>query len=124
MVQCGGSDADYLIELDTERAVRAVRPNFALLREIPTGVIVTAAASCGSYDFVSRYFAASWGIDEDPVTGSAHCALAPYWASRMGTELVGKQVSERGGVVRTRFHGDRVTVTGGAVTVSQGILVV
>lgn len=118
-------NADFVLELEGEAAVRAVRPDFAALRSVPGGVIVTARADDPQYDFVSRYFAPWWGIDEDPVTGSAHCALAPHWAGRLEkTELVGRQISARGGVVAARVDGDRVLLSGGAVTVSQGILVV
>ena len=118
-------NADFVLELKGEAAVRAVRPDFAVLRSVPGGVIVTARADDPQYDFVSRYFAPWWGVDEDPVTGSAHCALAPYWAGRLGkTGLVGRQISVRGGVVEARVDGDRVLLSGGAVTVSQGILVV
>ncbi len=118
-------NADFVLELEGEAAVRAVRPDFEALRSVPGGVIVTARADDPQYDFVSRYFAPWWGIDEDPVTGSAHCALAPHWAGRLGkTELVGLQISARGGVVAARVDVDRVLLSGGAVTVSQGILVV
>ncbi|MCH7490947.1 MAG: PhzF family phenazine biosynthesis protein, partial [Gemmatimonadetes bacterium] len=90
----------------------------------PGGVIVTAWADDPQYDFVSRYFAPWWGIDEDLVTESAHCALTPYWAGRLGkTELVGRQISVRGGVVEARVDSDRVHLSGGAVTVWQGVLV-
>ncbi|MCH7475060.1 MAG: PhzF family phenazine biosynthesis protein [Gemmatimonadetes bacterium] len=117
-------NADFVLELEGEAAVRAVRPDFAALRSVPGGVIVTARADDPQYDFVSRYFAPWWGIDEDLVTGSAHCALAPYWAGRLGkTKLVGRQISARGGVVEARVDGDRVHLCGRAVTVSQGVLV-
>jgi predicted PhzF superfamily epimerase YddE/YHI9 len=86
------------------------------------GVIVTARAS-GDYDFVSRFFAPGSGIDEDPVTGSAHCALAPYWAARLGkTQMTGYQASPRGGIVRVRVDRDRVRLGGQAVTVLCGDL--
>jgi predicted PhzF superfamily epimerase YddE/YHI9 len=81
-------------------------------------VIVTAPASTAGFDFVSRFFAPGSGIDEDPVTGSAHCALGPYWAARMGKrEFTAYQASARGGVVRVRVEGDRVLLGGQAVTV-------
>jgi PhzF family phenazine biosynthesis protein len=114
---------NFLLELDSEQAVRDVRPDFPALRKIFWGFIVTAKADGGPYDFVSRYFAAGQGIDEDPVTGSAHCSLAPYWADRLKkTALVGHQVSARGGVVRCTLLGDRVTLAGDAVTVMRGEL--
>ncbi|HET9234346.1 MAG TPA: PhzF family phenazine biosynthesis protein, partial [Candidatus Eisenbacteria bacterium] len=108
--------------------VRQLRPNLTALAGFGgRGVIVTAAASPPSgsptYDFVSRMFAPAAGIPEDPVTGSAHCALAPYWAERLGkTDLLGYQCSTRGGFVRVRPQGDRVILGGRAVTVLRGEL--
>lgn len=123
----GRNQFDYLVEVADGVAVRAVQPKHHLLRELPVrGVIVTAknSASAGAeYDFVSRFFAPGSGIDEDPVTGSAHCALAPYWASRLGkNEMTGYQASPRGGVVKVRLEGDRVALIGQAVTVLRGEL--
>lgn len=120
----GKTRFDYLMELESEQAVRALRPNFALLRELGVrGVIVTAPASTRGFDFVSRFFAPGAGIDEDPVTGSAHCALAPFWGAKLGkSEMVGYQASARGGVVRVRVHGARVLLGGQAVTVLRGEL--
>lgn len=116
-------EMNYLIELASEAAVRAVRPDFAALRRIPWGFIVTARASSAPHDFVSRYFASHFGIDEDPVTGSAHCSLAPYWAAKLGKNaLVGHQVSARGGIVHVELRGDRVALSGEAVTVMRGAL--
>jgi predicted PhzF superfamily epimerase YddE/YHI9 len=87
------------------------------------GIIVTSGGIGAGYDFVSRFFAPRAGVDEDPVTGSAHCALAPFWSERLGRdELVGYQVSSRGGKVRTRVRGDRVLLGGQAVTVMRGEL--
>ncbi len=125
-VYVGKSKFDYLMELDSEAAVRAVRPDFAALRKLPArGVIVTSVSSGGQYDFVSRFFAPAAGIDEDPVTGSAHCCLAPYWASRLGKrEMTGYQASPRGGVVKVRLEGNRVRLAGVAVTVLRGELTV
>jgi predicted PhzF superfamily epimerase YddE/YHI9 len=118
---------DYLVELADEAAVRALAPDFGPLRRLGSrGVIVTAAAAPGSagYDFVSRFFAPGAGIDEDPVTGSAHCALGPFWADRLGRDdLTGFQASSRGGLVRARPDGDRVHLGGQAVTVLRGRLV-
>jgi len=114
----------YLVELDSEETVRALRPDIARLRETEFNVcIVTAQSDFHTYDFVSRFFAPGVGIDEDPATGGAHCSLGPYWAKRLGkTELVGHQVSKRGGVIRVRVHGDRVDLLGQAVTVIRGEL--
>jgi PhzF family phenazine biosynthesis protein len=116
---------DYLVELDSEDAVRAVKPNFAALRELQVrGVIVTSRASSAEYDFVSRFFAPGSGIDEDPVTGSAHCCLGPFWKERLGRDgLVGYQASTRGGFVRTRSLSDRVYLSGQAVTMLHGELI-
>jgi PhzF family phenazine biosynthesis protein len=120
----GRSRFDYLVELESEAAVRNLRPDFAKLRAVPVrGVIVTSRATSGDCDFVSRFFATGAGIDEDPVTGSAHCALAPFWSRRLGkTEFVARQVSARGGVLRVRLDGDRVRIAGQAVTVLRGEL--
>lgn len=116
---------NYLVVLESEAAIRALRPDPARLRALPVrGVIVTARADGGgSYDFVSRFFAPAAGIDEDPVTGSAHCALAPYWCGRLGRKaLTGYQASRRGGTVRVEVKGERVLLGGQAVTVLRGEL--
>jgi PhzF family phenazine biosynthesis protein len=120
----GRSKFDYLAELDSESAVRNVKPDFKLLSEIGgRGVIVTARAGKDTFDFVSRFFAPQSGIDEDPVTGSAHCCLAPFWAARLGKkELLAYQASARGGVLRLRLEGSRVILGGQAVTVLRGEL--
>lgn len=114
----------YLAELASEKVVRELQPDFGRLRERGIGVcIVTARSDSDSYEFVSRFFAPGLGIDEDPVTGAAHCSLAPFWAERLGkSELVGHQVSKRGGVVRVRVRGERVDILGQAVTVLRGEL--
>jgi PhzF family phenazine biosynthesis protein len=113
---------DLLVELDDEAAVRVLDPDLSAIAKLRArGVIVTAASSSGGCDFVSRFFAPGIGIPEDPVTGSAHCALAPFWAERFGrTELRGRQVSARGGLVRVRHAEDRVHLGGAAVTVARG----
>lgn len=117
-------ETNYLLELESEAAVRELRPDLPSFRAIDWGVIVTARADAGRpYDFVSRYFAGFFGIDEDPVTGAAHCSLAPFWAARLGrNELVGYQASARGGIVRCSLRGDRVGLEGEAVTVFRGEL--
>jgi PhzF family phenazine biosynthesis protein len=116
---------DYLIEVSSEEEVRRMQPNFSLLATIPArGVIVTSRASTPGYDFVSRFFGPQVGINEDPVTGSAHCCLAPYWREKLGKdEMIGYQASARGGVVRVRVVGDRVYLGGQAVTVLRGELI-
>jgi PhzF family phenazine biosynthesis protein len=124
-VHVGTAGEDFLVELDSERAVRALAPDLARIRLLPVhGVMVTARASTAGYDFVSRYFAPSIGIDEDPVTGAMHCAVGPYWGAKLlKTEMVGYQASARGGVVGVRLAGDRVYLQGQAVTVLRGELV-
>jgi PhzF family phenazine biosynthesis protein len=121
----GRSRFDYLVEVESEDAVRALTPNFAGIGRLNArGVIVTSQASGSDYDFVSRFFAPAAGIDEDPVTGSAHCCLGPFWKDRLGRDdLVGYQASARGGFVRTRCVQDRVHISGQAVTVMRGELV-
>ncbi len=121
----GMSKFDYLVEVDSERTVRNLRPDFALLRTLSfRGVMVTSSADSPQYDFVSRFFAPGAGIDEDPVTGSAHCCLGPFWSRRFGkNEFIAYQASQRGGVVRVRVAGDRVYLGGRAVTVLRGELV-
>jgi PhzF family phenazine biosynthesis protein len=120
----GRSRFDFLVELESEGAVRDVRPDFALLGSLTArGLIVTSRAEDASFDFVSRFFAPACGIDEDPVCGSAHCCLGPFWGSRLGKdELIGRQISARGGTVRVRLEGDRVALGGQAVTVLRGEL--
>lgn len=120
----GKNRMDYIVEVQSEAAVRALQPDFTLLRTVPArGVIVTARSSDPAYDFVSRFFAPAAGVDEDPVTGSAHCCLAPYWGRKLGKrELTGHQASARGGVVRVRPANDRVVLAGQAVTVLEGVL--
>ena len=115
---------DYLVELPSEAAVRELRPDLQALAHLGSrGVVVTAPGTTNEYDFISRFFAPGAGVPEDPVTGSTHCALGPFWGNRMGKrELVGYQASERGGVVRVRMEGDRVRLGGKAVTVLRGEL--
>jgi PhzF family phenazine biosynthesis protein len=119
---------DVLVEVSTAAEVRELEPDLAVLRAATgRGVIVTAAADDGvdDADFVSRFFAPAVGIDEDPVTGSAHCCLAPYWAERLGKpSLVGAQLSRRGGTVGVEVAGERVLLRGNAVTITRGTLAV
>ena len=118
----GRNRLDYVVELDDEAAGRALAPDFGALATFDTrGVIVTARAASPGADFVSRFFAPRAGIPEDAVTGSAHCCLAPLWASRLGTSaLTGRQLSARGGVVRASVEADRVVLSGQALTVLRG----
>lgn len=122
-----GGDNDVFVELEDESTVRSLTPNVVALSTVDArGIIVTALADAASpYDVVSRFFAPRAGIDEDPVTGSAHTAVAPYWAQRLGrTELLAYQASERGGLIRLQVVGDRVRLGGHAVTVMAGSLLV
>lgn len=123
-VWIGRNRMDYMIELPDEDAVRTATPDLRALRAAPTrGVIVTARATMAGADFVSRFFAPAAGIDEDPVTGSAHCCLGPYWGRKLGRrELTGAQLSARGGVVGVRLERGRVVLLGRAVTVLRGEL--
>jgi len=115
---------DLFVELDSEETVRALKPRLPALAALPyRGVVVTARSSSAHFDFVSRFFGPASGIDEDPVTGSAHCSLGPFWRRRLGRdELVGFQASARGGEVRVRPSGERVILAGKAITVLRGEL--
>lgn len=126
LVASRSPEVGYLLEMASEQVVRDLRPDFAGLRgRRYERIIVTARCSSGPHDFVSRFFAPDLGIDEDPVTGVAHCSLGPYWAGKLGkTELSGHQVSRRGGVVRVNVLGQRVELVGQAVTVMRGEIVV
>jgi PhzF family phenazine biosynthesis protein len=125
----GGGMSGFFFVYESEEEVRGLKPNFSRLADVPDGyVLVTAAATTEGYDFVSRFFAPPAGIDEDPVTGSTHCTLAPFWAAKLGKdELLGYQCSARGGTVRVRMGGGagagRVRLGGRAVTVLRGELV-
>ncbi len=121
----GQSTVGYLVEVDAEETVRNIKPDMALLATLAVqGVMVTSLATSPGYDFVSRYFAPGVGIDEDPVTGAAHCCLGPFWRKRLNKdELLAYQASTRGGVVRVRMMGNRVRLGGQAVTVMRGELV-
>ncbi|MFI2612889.1 PhzF family phenazine biosynthesis protein [Kitasatospora sp. NPDC018619] len=126
-VRVGRNRFDLLVELADAHTVRSLAPDLLALRAYPVrGVIVTAAADSAGRegdDFVSRFFAPRYGVDEDPVTGSAHCCLGPYWGGRLGRDVVtGHQASARGGRVRVRTEGDRVFLSGAAVTVLRGEL--
>ncbi|HEY7415177.1 MAG TPA: PhzF family phenazine biosynthesis protein [Ktedonobacteraceae bacterium] len=120
----GKNRFDYLIEVESESVVREIQPNLSLLASVPTrGVMVTSWAGKAEYDFVSRFFGPRVGVNEDPVTGSAHCCLGPYWGRKLGRdELVGYQASARGGTVRVRLADARVILAGQAVTVLRGEL--
>ncbi|HEY9639852.1 MAG TPA: PhzF family phenazine biosynthesis protein [Coleofasciculaceae cyanobacterium] len=114
----------YLVVLDSAEAVRTIQPDFAQMATLPvSGVIVTSRSDTPDFDFISRFFAPQIGINEDPVTGAAHCCLAPFWSDRLHkSDLMAYQASARGGVVKVRCQGDRVYLGGQAVTVLQGKL--
>jgi PhzF family phenazine biosynthesis protein len=120
----GKNRMDYLVEVADEEAVSGIQPDFAVLARLDCrGVIVTSRASTGEYDFVSRFFAPGAVIPEDPVTGSAHCCLGPYWGKKLGKKIMtGYQASSRGGIVKVELAGDRVKLGGKAVTVMRGEL--
>ena len=118
------NEYDYLVEVESAEIVRNITPNFSALANVEArGVIVTSRTTSADYDFVSRFFGPRVGINEDPVTGSAHCTLAPYWQQKLGKdEMVGYQASARGGIVRVRVLGERVILGGQAITVMRGEL--
>ena len=120
----GKSIFDYLVELDSEESVRALRPDFGIMKKIGArGVIATSRSADPGFDFVSRYFAPAFGIDEDPVTGSTHCALAPFWSRQLGKNaFLARQISARGGVLKLELRGERVGIGGQAVTVMRAEL--
>ncbi len=120
----GKNRFDYLVEVDSEKTLRTMKPDFSLLEKITArGVSVTSRAASQEYDFVSRFFAPQSGVNEDPVTGSAHCCLGPFWSKRLGKDkFVAYQASARGGVVRVSVAGERVKLGGKAVTVLRGEL--
>jgi PhzF family phenazine biosynthesis protein len=120
----GRNALDYLVEVESAKVLRGIQPDFAALKTLDVrGVIVTSLSDSPEYDFLSRFFAPGAGIDEDPVTGSAHCCLGPYWANHLKKhELTAYQASKRGGIVRLRVGGDRIHLGGQAVTVMRGEL--
>ena len=117
-------NSKYLAVYESEQVVRSIRPDFALLEQLhPFTVGITAPGE--HTDFVSRYFAPSYGVPEDPVTGSAHCTLTPYWSARLGkTHLHARQVSERGGELWCEMRGERVVLKGNAVLTLRGELLI
>ncbi len=125
-VRVGRTRDDYLVELESAAVVRGLTPDLRALATLPVrGLIVTAASDDPAHHFISRFFAPRSGVPEDPVTGSAHCALGPYWGARLGlTELRAFQASARGGTLTIVLRGQRVELGGRAVTVSRGELLV
>ena len=120
----GRNRIDYLVQVADEAALRTLEPDYRLLKNVTgRGVIVTSPSDSGDYDFVSRFFAPAAGIDEDPVTGSAHCCLGPYWAAKLAKQsMFAYQASPRGGIVGVEVKGSRVVLRGQAVTVMRGEL--
>jgi PhzF family phenazine biosynthesis protein len=124
----GACGSDYLVEVEVEGELRRLSPDLGILKSLPVrGVAVTCAPSASTkakgYDFVSRFFAPSVGVNEDPVTGSAHCFLGPFWGRRLGKkEVLGYQASARGGTVRVKMRGERVLLGGRAVTVMRAVM--
>ena len=118
----GQSKFDFIIEVECEKMVHSIAPDFNRLASVKCrGVIVTAKSDNPQFDFVSRFFAPAVGVNEDPVTGSAHCLLAPYWGARLGkSRMVGYQASSRGGVVQVEVRGDRVMLGGEGVVFARG----
>ena len=121
----GKNRTDYLVQVESEEILREIKPDWVALGRVECrGVAVTCQSSCTQYDFISRFFAPSSGLLEDPVTGSSHCYLGPFWSARLDkTELVAYQASDRGGVVKVSLVGDRVRLGGQAVTVMRGEIV-
>ena len=118
----GRNQFDYLVEVESEEAIRRMAPEFERLARIDVrGVIVTSLSAESKFDFISRFFAPRAGVNEDPVTGSAHCCLGPYWQERLGkSQFIAFQASTRGGIVHVRVDGDRTFLGGQAVTVCRG----
>ena len=115
---------DYLVEVADEQQVKGLKPDFTRLRQVVTrGITVTSRSDDARFDFVSRFFAPAVGVDEDPVCGSSHCCLGPFWQQRLGkSELLAHQISQRGGILRVTCAGDRVKLAGQAVLVTRGEL--
>jgi PhzF family phenazine biosynthesis protein len=116
---------DYIVELESETAVRELTPDFRILQELPSrGLLVTSRSDHPDYDFAARCFFSPVGVDEDPVTGSAYCALAPYWKEKLGkSTFAAIQLSTRGGTLKLQTAGDRVLIQGQAVIIIKGLLV-
>lgn len=123
VVRARAGRSDLLLEVASEEVVRSLKPDLAAIEKWPFRGVIATAKGAGPHDFVSRFFGPAAGIPEDPVTGSAHCLLAPYWGEALGRNgLVGYQASARGGTVITEVVGDRVKLRGKAVIVVQGVV--
>ena len=121
----GRNRFDVLVEVDDELILKDLKPDIRMLERLPArGIIVTSRSDDPEFDFASRFFAPRVGVDEDPVCGSAHCCLGPYWGAKLRkTSMAARPRSRRGGVVRVRLEGPRVVLIGRAVTVLRGELV-
>lgn len=121
----GHNEMDYLVEVADENILRGLQPEFSALATLPMrGVIVTCSSQTANYDFLSRFFAPAAGVNEDPVTGSAHCALGPYWQARLGkSDLTAYQASERGGFLKLTVRDERILLHGQAVLISKNELI-
>jgi PhzF family phenazine biosynthesis protein len=116
---------DYLAVYDTAEDIKALTPDFAAIANLDRFAVIVTAPGTGGIDFVSRFFAPARGVDEDPVTGSAHCTLIPYWAERLGkTRLEARQLSRRGGALSCTMRGERVTIAGRAVLYLEGMIAI
>jgi len=117
----GRNRMDYIVEVENEDVLRQLEPDHSMMKKLQTrGVIVTCRSSDSEFDFISRFFVPGAGIDEDPVTGSAHCCLGPYWSRKLGKlEMNAYQASKRGGELKVSINGDRVCITGKAITVCK-----
>ena len=117
---------DYLAVYENEKIIREIHPDLAHVKNLGSrGLIVSSKSDSDNYDFVSRFFGPNAGIDEDPVTGSAHCCLAPYWSKVLNkNSLTGYQASKRGGIVHTKLYNDKVILSGNAVTVMKSEILI
>ncbi|QGQ45801.1 PhzF family phenazine biosynthesis protein [Metabacillus sediminilitoris] len=122
----GKNKLDYLVEVESEDTVKNLIPNIDLISQLPVrGVIVTSKSNSNEYDFVSRFFSPAQGIIEDYVNGSSHCCLGPYWKNKLHkTDFIAYQASERGGILKVKLLGDKVLLSGKAVTIFEGKLTV
>lgn len=118
----GKNKLDYLVEVESEDTVKNLKPNIDLISQLPVrGVIVTSKSNSNEYDFVSRFFSPAQGIIEDYVNGSSHCCLGPYWKNKLHkTDFLAYQASERGGILKVKILGDKVLLSGKAVTIFEG----
>jgi predicted PhzF superfamily epimerase YddE/YHI9 len=116
---------DYLAVYDSADDILALSPDFTALAALDRFAVIVTAPGTGEVDFVSRFFAPARGVDEDPVTGSSHCTLIPYWAGRLGkNRLTARQLSRRGGALSCALEGDRVTIAGRAVLYLEGTITI